>query len=69
MRIFLDEEQVQPEVSKFIVLLNDGYRDFGFNRSAGETVTFRPEKTVGSDETWDKAEAGCIGPEPERAGL
>ena len=27
--IFCTEEQVQPEVSKFIVMLNEVYRDFG----------------------------------------
>jgi threonyl-tRNA synthetase len=55
--IFCTEEQVQPEVSKFIVMLNEVYRDFGFNEVLVKLST-RPEKRVGSDETWDKAEAG-----------
>jgi threonyl-tRNA synthetase len=48
---------VQSEVSRFIVMLNEVYRDFGFNEVLVKLST-RPEKRVGSDETWDKAEAG-----------
>jgi threonyl-tRNA synthetase len=55
--IFCTEEQVQSEVSKFIVMLNEVYRDFGFNEVLVKLST-RPVKRVGSDETWDKAEAG-----------
>jgi len=55
--IFCTEDQVQPEVSRFIVMLNEVYRDFGFNEVLVKLST-RPEKRVGSDETWDKAEAG-----------
>jgi threonyl-tRNA synthetase len=55
--IFCTEDQIQPEVSKFIVMLNEVYRDFGFNEVLVKLST-RPEKRVGSDETWDKAEAG-----------
>ena len=55
--IFCTEDQVQSEVSNFIVMLNEVYRDFGFNEVLVKLST-RPEKRVGSDETWDKAEAG-----------
>lgn len=55
--IFCTEEQVQAEVSSFIVMLNEVYRDFGFTEVIVKLST-RPEKRVGSDETWDKAEAG-----------
>ncbi|MGA9666055.1 MAG: threonine--tRNA ligase [Gallionella sp.] len=55
--IFCTEEQVQSEVSRFIVMLNEVYRDFGFNEVLVKLST-RPEKRVGSDETWDKAESG-----------
>ena len=55
--IFCTEEQVQSEVSNFIVMLNEVYRDFGFTEVLVKLST-RPEKRVGSDETWDKAEAG-----------
>jgi threonyl-tRNA synthetase len=54
--IFCTEAQVQDEVSSFIVMLNEVYRDFGFNEVIVKLST-RPEKRVGSDETWDKAEA------------
>jgi threonyl-tRNA synthetase len=55
--IFCTEEQVQTEVSSFIVMLNEVYRDFGFYEVIVKLST-RPEKRVGSDETWDKAESG-----------
>jgi threonyl-tRNA synthetase len=55
--IFCTENQIQSEVSKFIVMLNEVYRDFSFNEVLVKLST-RPDKRVGSDETWDKAEAG-----------
>jgi len=55
--IFCTEDQVQSEVSNFIVMLNEVYKDFGFDEVLVKLST-RPEKRVGSDETWDKAEAG-----------
>ncbi len=55
--IFCTEEQVQSEVSNFIVMLNEVYSDFGFHEVLVKLST-RPEKRVGADETWDKAEAG-----------
>jgi threonyl-tRNA synthetase len=55
--IFCTEEQIQSEVSDFIVMLQKVYADFGFNDVLVKLST-RPEKRVGSDETWDKAEAG-----------
>ncbi len=54
--IFCTESQVQEEVSKFIELLYDVYADFGFTNVIVKLST-RPEKRVGSDEVWDKAEA------------
>ena len=54
--IFCTEEQIQPEVSSFIVMLQEIYSDFGFHDVLVKLST-RPEKRVGSDETWDKAEA------------
>jgi len=55
--IFCTEEQIQSEVSDFIVMLQKVYADFGFNDVLVKLST-RPAKRVGSDETWDKAEAG-----------
>ncbi len=53
--IFCTEEQILPEVIAFTDLLFEVYRDFGFDEVLIKLST-RPEKRVGSDETWDKAE-------------
>lgn len=53
--IFCTEGQIQDEVSAFIDLLFDVYRDFGFDEVLIKLST-RPEQRVGSDEGWDKAE-------------
>ena len=54
--IFCTEEQIQSEISAFIDLLFDVYKDFGFTDIIVKLST-RPEQRVGSDEVWDKAEA------------
>jgi len=54
--IFCTEEQIHVEVLSFIYQLHDVYRDFGFTEIIHKLST-RPEKRVGSDEVWDKAEA------------
>ncbi|MDP1681987.1 MAG: threonine--tRNA ligase [Burkholderiales bacterium] len=54
--IFCTEDQIQAEVSAFIDLLLGVYKDFGFDE-VGIKLSTRPEKRVGSDEVWDKAEA------------
>ena len=53
--IFCTEDQVQAEVSEFIDFLHDIYADFGFSEVIYRLST-RPEKRVGADEVWDKAE-------------
>ncbi|OZG74000.1 threonine--tRNA ligase [Hahella sp. CCB-MM4] len=53
--IFCTEDQIQAEVSRFIDFLHEVYEDFGFNEIIYKLST-RPEKRVGSDESWDKAE-------------
>ncbi|RMF14016.1 MAG: threonine--tRNA ligase [Gammaproteobacteria bacterium] len=53
--IFCTEDQIQDEVSRFIDFLHEVYADFGFNEIIYKLST-RPEKRVGSDEIWDKAE-------------
>ena len=53
--IFCTEEQIQGEVSDFIDLVKRVYADFGFDQILVKLST-RPEKRVGSDATWDKAE-------------
>ncbi len=56
--IFCTEEQIPGEVAKFCDLLKSMYRDFGF---ADETIlvkfSTRPVMRVGTDESWDRAEA------------
>ncbi|GAA6167817.1 threonine--tRNA ligase [Sessilibacter corallicola] len=53
--IFCAEDSIQDEVSTFTDLLYAVYRDFGFE-SVIIRLSTRPEKRVGSDEVWDKAE-------------
>ena len=54
--IFCTEEQIEAEVADFIKMLYKAYGDFGFTDVLVKLST-RPEKRVGTDETWDKAEA------------
>ena len=54
--IFCTEHQVQGEALDFIDLLQKVYSDFGFTEILIKLST-RPAKRIGSDETWDKAEA------------
>jgi threonyl-tRNA synthetase len=54
--IFCTEAQIEAEVVAFIDLLRRVYADFGFNDILIKFST-RPEKRVGSDEQWDRAEA------------
>ena len=53
--IFCTEEQIQDEVSAFIDLLFEVYKDFGFDDIIIKLST-RPENRVGDDAVWDKAE-------------
>ncbi|TDT38583.1 threonyl-tRNA synthetase [Halospina denitrificans] len=53
--IFCEESQIQDEVSAFMDLLHEVYRDFGF-REIHYKLSTRPEKRVGSDDSWDKSE-------------
>ncbi len=55
--IFCTEDQIPEEVAKFCALLKDIYKDFGFTDDK-VVVKFstRPEKRVGTDEDWDRAE-------------
>ena len=53
--IFCTEEQIQPEVTAFNRLALAVYQDFGFTDVAIK-IALRPDKRLGSDETWDRAE-------------
>lgn len=54
--IFCTEDQILEEVVRFIDLLNQVYRNFGFVEIQIKLST-RPEQRVGTEEQWDKAEA------------
>ncbi|MCM1321793.1 MAG: threonine--tRNA ligase [Bacteroides sp.] len=67
--IFCTEEQIPAEVVKFCALLKDMYRDFGFdNDKIAVKFSTRPERRVGSDEDWDRAEA-ALADACKKAGL
>src|SRR5476649_335450 len=53
--IFCTEEQILDECVAFTALLQRVYRDFGFDDIVYKIAT-RPEKRVGADDSWDKAE-------------
>ncbi|GAA3948792.1 threonine--tRNA ligase [Allohahella marinimesophila] len=53
--IFCTEDQIQAECAAFIDFLHDVYADFGFTEMQYKLST-RPEKRVGEDAQWDKAE-------------
>ena len=57
--IFCTEDQILDECVNATALLQKVYRDFGFDEIIYKVAT-RPEKRVGSDEAWDKAEAALI---------
>jgi len=53
--IFCTEDQIQPECAAFTTLLQKVYADFDFTEIIYKVAT-RPEKRVGADALWDKAE-------------
>ena len=54
--IFCTPEQIAQEVQGFIGMLMESYKAFGFD-TPSVVLSLRPEKRIGSDEIWDKAEA------------
>ncbi|WMN60102.1 threonine--tRNA ligase [Pseudoalteromonas xiamenensis] len=54
--IFCTEEQIMDEVSACIKMVYDTYSTFGFQKIVVKLST-RPEKRIGEDHMWDKAEA------------
>lgn len=54
--IFCTEDQIQGEAGAFIDLLRKVYADFGFEHILVKLST-RPEKRIGDDAVWDRAEA------------
>jgi threonyl-tRNA synthetase len=67
--IFCSPEQIESEVAAFCRMLTEVYDDFGFGIARIEVkLSTRPEKRLGSDESWDKAEQ-ALGRAVEAAGL
>ncbi|MDB6179683.1 threonine--tRNA ligase [Paracoccus sp. Z330] len=54
--IFCTEDQIEAETRKFIEFLAGIYADLGFTGWRIKLST-RPEKRIGSDESWDRVEA------------
>jgi len=54
--IFCTEDQILPECVAYTALLQKVYADFGFTQIVYKLAT-RPDKRVGADELWDKAES------------
>lgn len=57
--IFCTENQVQQEVSGCIKMVYDTYQTFGFKDIVVKLST-RPEKRIGDDEMWDRAEQALM---------
>jgi threonyl-tRNA synthetase len=53
--IFCTEDQIEGETARFITLLASVYKDLGFD-SFEIKLSTRPEKRVGSEESWDYVE-------------
>ncbi|KUJ82214.1 threonine--tRNA ligase [Ruegeria profundi] len=58
--IFCTEDQIEAECAKFINFLAEIYKDLGFEQFEIKFAT-RPEKRVGSDESWDHVEGALEG--------
>ncbi|MDP4528536.1 threonine--tRNA ligase [Alkalimonas delamerensis] len=54
--VFCTEEQILDEVTSCIKMVYDVYKDFGFSDNIDIKLSTRPEKRIGSDESWDKSE-------------
>ena len=65
--IFCREDQIAQEVNGFIDMLNESYEVFGFD-STRFVLSLRPEKRVGSDAQWDRAESALEAVLSERGG-
>ena len=57
--IFCTEDQILLECVNYTALLQKVYADFGFHNIIYKVAT-RPKERIGSDASWDKAEAALI---------
>ena len=58
--IFCTEDQIKSEVKDFSKMLYEVYADFGFD-DVLVMLSTRPEKRVGTDDIWEKAELALEG--------
>lgn len=57
--IYCNEEQIEEELIKLIDFINETYKRYGFKDITVELST-RPEKSIGTDDEWRKAEEGLV---------
>lgn len=65
--IYCTQEQLKEEMAEFLDFLQKVYSTFGFEE-VRVAISTRPEKRLGSDETWDQAE-GALADALNEAGL
>jgi threonyl-tRNA synthetase len=54
--VFCTPEQIEGEILRVLEQINEAYQELGFQNYRMELST-RPDKSIGSDEMWQKAEA------------
>lgn len=57
--IFCTEDQILSECTNYTKLVQEVYKNFGFTDVSYKVAT-RPEKRIGDDATWDKAEKALM---------
>ena len=55
--LFVTPDQIEPEIDRELRLIKEIYDIFGF-KDVRIALSTRPEKRIGTDETWDNAERG-----------
>jgi threonyl-tRNA synthetase len=58
--IYCTPDQIQTEMASFLAFIKDVYHTFGFDSLLIDLST-RPEKRLGTDEMWDRAENALAG--------
>lgn len=64
--VFCSEDQIESEIGRILKMIGFIYQSFGFEYHV--ELSTRPEKRIGSDEVWDKAE-GALERSLKAAGL
>lgn len=66
--VFCTPEQIEDEVTTVIEMIRRIYSAFGFENDVMIELSTRPDKRLGSDEMWDRAE-GALASAMERQGI